>query len=374
MNYLTNKVQSAMTDDSSRFNLFNLLLYLLSCFYTAALKGRQILYRRHLLKTKKLPCRVVSIGNITVGGTGKTPMAIYVTRLVQQLGYKVAVISRGYKGGAEKKGGIVSDGQRIRMTPETAGDEPYLLAESLDGIPVLVGRDRFASGMAAIQAFGVDVVVLDDAFQHIQLKRDIDLVLLDDRCPFGNAHLLPRGTLREPADALLRCDAVILTRCPKEKTETVETVREMIPSRSVFRSCHLSRIARVVGSKETVGQTAPPVLGPDGLKQLRVFAFSGLADNRNFRDSLTEMGCQLVGFSGFPDHHHYTDRDLAGILQSARRAAAEVTITTEKDFGKISGRINWPLDLVVTDIRTAFGGDEAAFYDFIRKRLQSPCV
>jgi len=363
-----------MTDDSSRFNLFNLLLYLLSCLYAAAVNGRQTLYRRQLLKTKKLSCRVVSIGNITVGGTGKTPMTIYMARMVQQLGYKVAVISRGYKGDAEKKGGIVSDGQSIRMTPEAAGDEPFLLAESLRGIPVLVGRDRFASGMAAIQTFGVDVVVLDDAFQHIQLKRDIDLVLLDDRRPFGNAHLLPRGTLREPLDALLRCDAVILTRCPKEKTATVETVREMIPSRSVFRSCHVPRIARVVASKETAGQTAPPALGPDGLKQLRIFAFSGLADNRNFRDSLTEMGCQLVGFSGFPDHHHYTDRDLAGILQSARVLGAEATATTEKDFSKISGRLNWPLDFIVTGIRTAFWGDESAFYDFIRKRLQSPCV
>ncbi|MDF1591691.1 MAG: tetraacyldisaccharide 4'-kinase [Desulfobacterales bacterium] len=371
MNYLTNKVQSAMTDDSGRCNLFDLLLYLLSRLYAAALKGRQVLYRRHLLKTKKLPCRVVSIGNITVGGTGKTPMTVYVARLVQQLGYKVAVISRGYKGGAEKNGGIVSDGQRICMTPAMAGDEPYLLAESLKGIPVLVGRDRFKSGMAAIGAFGVDVVVLDDAFQHIGLERDIDLVLLDDRRPFGNDHLLPRGTLREPGEALLRCDAVILTRSPKEKTATVEKIRKMAPRRPVFRSRHMPMIARVVGSKEPAGQTASPALGPEGMKQVRVFAFSGLANNRNFRDSLTETGCPLVGFSAFPDHHPYTDQDLAAILQAARQAGAETLATTEKDFSKISGRIHWPLKLVVIGVQATFGEEETAFRDFIQDRLHA---
>lgn len=366
MNYLKTKVQTAMTADSSRCDLIHSLLYLFSCLYAAALRSRQVLYSRRVLKTQKLPCRVVSVGNITVGGTGKTPMSIYMARLIEQLGYKVAVISRGYKGGAEKKGGIVSDGQRIRMTPEMAGDEPYLLAKNLEGIPVLVGRDRFRSGMAAIGAFGVDVVVLDDAFQHIGLERDIDLVLLDDRRPFGNTYLLPRGTLREPADALLRSDAVILTRSPNENTATPEKIRKMAHRRPVFRSRHLPVIAGgVVGSDETAGQKA----GPDGLKQARVFAFSGLADNLNFRDSLTAMGCLLVGFSDFPDHHPYTDEDLADILESAREAGSEVLATTEKDFCKIEGRIHWPLNLVIIGVQTTFGEEETAFRDFIQNRL-----
>jgi tetraacyldisaccharide 4'-kinase len=371
VNYLTNKVESAMRVNGSKFNLFNLMLRLISSAYAAGLMGRQILYRRQLLKSKKLPCRVVSIGNITLGGTGKTPLTIYVARLVQQLGYNVAVISRGYKGGAEKNGGIVSDRQQIRMTPATAGDEPYLLAERLPGIPVLVGRDRFRSGTAAIQIFGVDVVVLDDAFQHIRLERDIDLVLLDARRPFGNAHLLPRGTLREPPDALLRCDAVILSRCPQEKTATVETVRKIAPRRPVFSSRHVPMIAGVVDSKETAAHADPPEAGPDGLGRRRIFAFSGLADNRNFRDSLTEMGCQLVGYGGFPDHHPYTDLDLSAILQSARQAGAEALATTEKDFTKISGRIHWPLKLVVVGVQTSFGEEETDFRDFIHKRLQA---
>jgi len=358
-----------MTDDGNGFNLFKLLLRLASYAYAAGLKGRQALYRRQLLKTKKLPCRVVSIGNITVGGTGKTPLTVYVARLLQGLGYKPAVVSRGYKGGAEKSGGIVSDGQGLRMTPEEAGDEPCLLAEKLKGIPVLVGRDRFMSGTAAIHAFGVDTVVLDDAFQHIRLERDVDLVLLDDRRPFGNRHLLPRGTLRESAEALLRCDAVILSRCLEEKTATLETVRKIAPGRPVFRSRHVPFIAGVIDSKETAGRIGPPGAGPDELERLRIFAFSGLADNRNFRDSLAEMGCRLVGCSGFPDHHPYTDQDFDAILQSARQAGAEALATTEKDFTKISGRIRWPLKLVVVGVQTSFGKEETAFREFIRDRL-----
>ncbi|MEW6674004.1 MAG: tetraacyldisaccharide 4'-kinase [Thermodesulfobacteriota bacterium] len=371
MNYLTNKIQSVITGDNRGFSPLHFPLYLLSYLYGTAIKWRGILYRQGLLKTKKLPCRVVSIGNVTVGGTGKTPMTIYMARLTQQLGYRVAVISRGYKGGAEKKGGIVSDRESIRMTPETAGDEPYLLAESLAGIPVLVGRDRFRSAMTAIQVFGSDVVVLDDAFQHIGLERDIDLVLLDGRRPFGNGHLLPRGPLREPDEALRRCDAVILTRCSNENTTTVEKVRNRTSEQPVFRSWHVPMIARVTGSNRSAGGTPPPGLSPDGLKQARVFAFCGLADNRNFRDSLTEMGCRLAGFRGFPDHHPYTDGDLAGILRSARESDAGILATTEKDFTKISGRINWPQALVVIGVRVSFKEEESAFREFIRTRLDA---
>ena len=134
---------------------------------------------------------------------------------VRQLGYRVAVISRGYKGAAEKNGGIVSDGNAILMDPNTAGDEPFLLAASLEGIPVLVGHDRYQSGMQAINRFQTEVVILDDAFQHLALFRDLNLLLLDSTMPFGNGRLLPRGTLREPASALRFSDALIMTRSPR---------------------------------------------------------------------------------------------------------------------------------------------------------------
>ncbi len=190
----------------------NLLLMLLSKAYGAGVLLRRDGYASGFLKAKKLPCTVISIGNLTTGGTGKTPMTIYVAERVRRLGYRVAVISRGYKGTAEKSGGIVSDGSAIRMDPVTAGDEPFLLAASLKDIPVLVGHDRYQSGMHAINRFQTEVVILDDAFQHLALFRDLNLLLLDSSLPFGNGHLLPRGTLREPTSALRFSDALVMTR------------------------------------------------------------------------------------------------------------------------------------------------------------------
>lgn len=348
---------------------FALLLHLFSYAYAAALKGRRLLYRCRLMKTNRLPCRVVSIGNITVGGTGKTPMTIYVARMLKRLGYKTAVISRGYKGAAEQKGGIVSDGESIRMTPETAGDEPYLLAQSLKGIPVLVGRNRFASGLSAVKEFAAEVVVLDDAFQHIQIERDIDLVLLDADRPFGNTYLLPRGTLREPFGVLSRCDAVILTRCKNEKTAVIEQIREKIHQQPVFRTCHVPTVTRVVGLKESGGQRTGATPGADELRGRRIYAFSGLADNSNFRTSLMEMGGQLAGFQDFPDHHPYRQADIADILLAAQQSGAEVMATTEKDFIKISDRVHWPMGLFVVGLQVSFAEGQDAFGEFIGQRL-----
>ncbi len=193
----------------------NLLLTLLSKAYGTGVRLRRNAYASGFLKQKKLPCTVISIGNLTTGGTGKTPMTIYVAEQVRRLGYRVAVLSRGYKGAAEKSGGIVSDGNAVLMDPLSAGDEPFLLAASLKGIPVLVGHDRYQSGMHAINRFQTEVVILDDAFQHLALFRDVNLLLLDSSLPFGNGHLLPRGSLREPVSALDFSDALIMTRSPR---------------------------------------------------------------------------------------------------------------------------------------------------------------
>ena len=173
-------------------------------------RGAIFLRNRHYDRpaaVRSVSVPVVSVGNITVGGTGKTPMTIYVAQKLQQSGVRVAVISRGYKGRAESGGGVVSDGRNLLMDSEQAGDEPYLMAGRLKNIPVIVGKNRFAAGMLAINKFQSEVIVLDDAFQHLKLSRDIDLILLDYTRPFGNTHLLPRGILREPVTALRRATA-----------------------------------------------------------------------------------------------------------------------------------------------------------------------
>ena len=187
-------------------------LSMASKIYGGGVKLRQKLYQKGLVKSKRLPCMVISVGNLSVGGTGKTPMTIYLANLIQDFGNKAVVISRGYKGRAEKAGGIVSDGKVLLMGPETAGDEPYMMAVKLKNVPVIVGKNRFEAGMLAVRTFKPEVLVLDDAFQHLKLERDLDLVLLDCQRPFGNGHMLPRGIMREPVSALSRADALILTR------------------------------------------------------------------------------------------------------------------------------------------------------------------
>lgn len=362
-----------MTDAGvSRFPSLEYLFYLLSILYGGGMKVRGACYQKGFFKSRTLPCMVISVGNITVGGTGKTPMALYICRLVQRLGYRVAVVSRGYKGNAEKKGGVVSNGQSVLMGPEDAGDEPFMMATQLEKIPVLVGQDRFAAGMLAIEAFHPDVIVLDDAFQHLRMDRDLDFVLLDNHSPFGNSHLIPRGTLREPLSALFRADAFILTRLDPADTAAFDQVKIMAEDRPVFRSCHLPGISRVIRGKTDAPRAASGQLKPytlESLKQYRVFAFSGVAQNDDFKSSLIRLGLDVRGFSGFPDHYFYSDEELEMIFNAAKGVNSEVIITTGKDFVRIADRIQWPLDVVVLNIETSFGHDTDAFHHFMESRL-----
>jgi tetraacyldisaccharide 4'-kinase len=330
----------------------------LSCLWFLLLRLREAFYKSSILKPQKLSCFVISIGNLTVGGTGKTPMTIKVAKIVRRLGYKVAIISRGYKGGAEKTGGIVSDGRKIFMGPEKAGDEPFMMAAKLKNIPVVVGQNRYKAGRLTIKEFNPDVIVLDDAFQHLNLKRDIDIVLLDCGRPFGNAHILPRGILREPISALKRGDAFVLTRSDSVpdyiRQASMDKIRNLAPGRPVFRSFHVPN------------QT----FAPDLLYGRRVVAFSGLAKNNDFRRTVESLKCDLINFFEFPDHHKYTEMDLQTIIQTSINAQVEFILTTEKDYVRIPGKTSWPVELVVVGIELSFENDENAFIDFIKNRLE----
>ncbi|MCJ7830517.1 MAG: tetraacyldisaccharide 4'-kinase, partial [Desulfobacterales bacterium] len=350
-------------------------LYLVSLLYGGVVKSRAAAYAAGVLKSERLPCKVMSIGNLTVGGTGKTPMTIYVADLLQQMGMRVAIVSRGYRGGAEKTGGIVSDGRRMRLSAAMAGDEPFMMAQRLEGIPVLVGAKRSVAGNLALATFAPDVLVLDDAFQHLRLQRDLDLVLLDEKRPLGNRHLIPRGPLREPVSALGRGDAFVLTRSgiaigaapPKPAAPLAGLLR----GRPVFHSRHVPRIRRIVrGGDSPQGLDAGSLeaQGPEGLTGRRVFGFCGLARNDAFRATLAGLGCDLVGFRGFVDHHAYTARDLEGVLRAARGQGTELMVTTEKDFVRMALPPGFPLDLVVMGIDIDLL-DARGFADFLSARL-----
>jgi len=352
------------------------VLLVLSRLYGAVVKVRAAGYRTGFLRSRKLPCPVISIGNITVGGTGKTPLTMHVAKLVNGFGYRAVVISRGYGGTAEATGGIVSDGRKMRMTADTSGDEPWMMASHLLEIkvPVLVGQNRFAAGLRAVREFDPNVIILDDAFQHLKLIRDINLVLLDSQKPLGNHHLLPRGPLRESPSALNRGDAFVLTRSNQTSSSAGPPlppgVTDQIGRASpVFRTSHRPYIQSIIpGHADAAADTHKA--GTNWLKDKKVLAFSGIAANEDFKRTVESYGCTVCGFRGFADHYRYADSDIQSIIQAAANAGAQLLVTTEKDYVRIAHRRPLPVALVVIGIRLEFGEDRAAFGEYLQSRLK----
>lgn len=294
------------------------VLCLLSLPYRSAVAGRNRLYDRGLLRQEKLPCPVISVGNLTVGGTGKTPTVILIATMLREKGRKPAVLSRGYGGIARAPVTIVSDGKRILAGWQQSGDEPVLIAGAVPGVPVLTGPRRILTGRAAMQRFGADVLILDDAFQHRALFRDLDIVMLDAEYPFGNDHLLPRGPLREPKEALRRAHLLIRTGGAESEKPLQGT-----PPLPVFRGIH-----RPQGLVEaTTGHLAPLTV----LRGTRVCAFAGIGFPEAFQQGLAALGAEVVAFRSFPDHHPYTRPDLEALRRRAVESGARLMVTTEKD-------------------------------------------
>ncbi|MBI9084063.1 MAG: tetraacyldisaccharide 4'-kinase [Desulfobacterales bacterium] len=349
-------------------------LGLLATGYGGAMALRQGLYRHRFLTVGRLTCPVVSVGNLTVGGTGKTPLVVELARRLCTWGLRPVVISRGYRGRAERAGGVVSDGKRLRMGPEEAGDEPFMMAAELTRVPVVVGGDRFRAGCLAQSTFDPDVIVLDDAFQHIQLHRDINLLVMDHRSPFGNGRLLPRGPLREPLSALTRADAFILSgagyETPAGDLPLPDWTHRLPGGRPVFRTYASLRVRQAAGFGGLSG--CGPAFLPANAETLygrRGVAFSGIARNHRFIDGLNRLGLSVAHEFAYPDHHCYADAELARIARTAMGKKADMVVTTEKDWARIFHRIDWPLPVVVVGIETGFGPRQADFDRFIGQGL-----
>jgi tetraacyldisaccharide 4'-kinase len=322
---------------------------------------------------------VISVGNITAGGTGKTPMTIYLARRIHQMGYRAAVISRGYRGRAEKSGGIVSDGRKIFMGPELSGDEPFMMATRLQivEVPVLVGQNRYRIGLVAIDKFNPDVIVLDDGFQHIRLARDVDLLLLDSRRPFGNGCLLPRGPLREPISSLQRADFFILTRFDLmpgvTESEDLTVLTGYLNGRRLYKTTHEPVLYSWLKSgADSIPANSKDTYNLSVLKDRKVMAFSGIANNANFKLTLAELGYDLAGFMDFPDHHFYSDSDIVEIIKSARDAGADCLCTTDKDYARMANRPAWPMDLAVIGVEISFGDEDKDFITLLKSLLVRP--
>jgi tetraacyldisaccharide 4'-kinase len=293
--------------------------------YSLVVRARAAMYRAGLLKTHVLPCKVISVGNLTAGGTGKTPTVICLARKMAAKGLKIAVLTRGYGGSYEGRIAVVSDGDRLLQSPKEAGDEAVLLAMSLPDTPVIMGSDRYKAGLVAIERFKPDVVILDDGYQHLSLKRDLNILLLDVAHPFGNGFTLPMGYLREPACSIKRAGLIVLTRA--DTASGTGRISEIAPSIPVIRATHKPSGLRGLWDGENADL--------ETLAGARVVAVSGIADPASFSLILQKFNAKMTKSFEYPDHHVYRPSDLAEIEAVAKETGASMAVTTEKDAVKL---------------------------------------
>ncbi len=291
--------------------------------YSLAMRLRAAAYRAGLLRSRRLPRPVISVGNITVGGTGKTPMTAWLARYFMSRGKRVAVLSRGYGGRLEGTVAVVADGDQRLLTPEEAGDEPCLLADLVPGLMVVIGSDRYRAGCLAMERLNPDIFILDDGFQHLRLQRDLDILLLDSRQPFANGRTLPAGLLREPVSAIGRADLALFTRC----------VDGTLPDIKLPGGLPVCHARHRLGGFTTLSDG--PVRPFGELAGQRGLAFAGIADPAVFFDELEREGIVLAATLAFPDHTVYGDEECAALARLRTSARADYLITTAKDGVKL---------------------------------------
>lgn len=310
------------------------VLWTASLSYGLGVARRNARYDRESNR-RRLTVPVISIGNLTVGGTGKTPMVIDVVERLLSMGKSPAVVARGYAAGED-----------------TTNDEQRLIQARCPGVIYSADADRVAAGRHAVAHLGADIIVLDDGFQHRRLSRDLDVVLIDTTNPFGYDHLLPRGLLREPPSSLRRANLVILTRCDQASAadvqRTAERVGEFSGSAPILKCRHhVTALRRLDGTAESTN-----------LSGRRVVLLAGIANPRSFAATVSNLGASIAGERRFPDHHRYTATDVARLVAASRAERFDAFITTEKDAVKLAAIPEAAaLPVLVVRVAIAFEGD-----------------
>lgn len=344
-----------------------------SLLYTLGVKCKLALYQHGWLRRKCLPCLVISLGNITLGGTGKTPTAQVMARTMRDMGYKVAVLNRGYRGTWRGRVGVVSDGRKIYMTAAEAGDEAYLLAKNLPGVPVLIGRRRYLTGRFAYEQFGADVVILDDGYQHWQLYRDLDIVLIDAMSSFGNNHVLPRGTLREPLPHLNRAHAFLLTKTDQAANGTEQlrqTITRYNPQAAIVESIH--KPCYFIEITDWYKGAVRKKVSLEAVRGRAVMVMSAIGNPASFEHSIARLGAARVEPVRYPDHHDYTMAEMQHVLQRAVDDGAAAIITTEKDAVKIPSEFihsSRPLPIYILGMEVTITDGQQDLADLMRRLL-----
>jgi tetraacyldisaccharide 4'-kinase len=352
------------------------LLYGCSKIFKVAVKTRRFLYNFRILRDSTLGVQVIAIGNLTVGGTGKTPVVEKFARELRDEGRNVAILSRGYRSKPvpihkwlvnkillrddTTPPRVVSDGRSLLLDSEMAGDEPYMLASNLKDVVVLVDKDRVKSGRYAIEKFGCDTLLLDDGFQYWKLRgRRLDVVLIDRQQPFGNERLLPRGTLREPPSHLARASFIFITKSDGNTAELRQRIAQVNPAAGIIECIHHPLYLEDVFT----GQRS----GLELLKGRKVASLSGIAQPESFEQSLVSLGAELVYAKRFADHHRFTQQEILNAINRSKKRQADAIITTQKDavrFPKLDRR-DLPIYFMRVEIKILSGAND--FQDCVRK-------
>ena len=313
------------------------ILYALSFIYERLVQLRLYFYRKRILRERALGCLVISVGNLTVGGTGKTPIVEKFARALQAGGRRVAILSRGYKSVPRKRRWldrlrrrdadpprVVSDGKSLLLDSLTAGDEPYMLAHNLKDVIVLVDKDRVKSGRFAIDKWNVDTLLLDDGLQYLHLKHRLDMVLVDRQAPFGNEFLLPRGTLREAPRNLRRASYIFITKNTGESNETlIERIRRYNRTAEIIECAHKPLYLQNVFTGEQ--------LPLERLRDTFIGSICGIAAPESFEGALKKLGAHVDLAKRYIDHHYYTEAELTTFINRCIRRDLAMIVTTEKD-------------------------------------------
>ena len=352
------------------------LLQFLSWIFTVLVQFRIWLYRHRILRANTLGCQIISVGNLTVGGTGKTPVVEVFARNLQQQGRKVAILSRGYKSRSipfwqtiwlrisnrsiEVPPRVVSDGKQLLLDSHTAGDEPYMLASNLPDVAVVVDKDRVKSGKYAIRVLGCDTLILDDGFQYLKLGNRLDIALVDRTNPYGGGHLLPRGLLREPMKNIKRAGFIFITKCDEQGApELKNQLREMNPTAEISECRHHAKYLQTL-----FGDDQYPLEKLNGLK---VAALSAIAVPESFETALESFGAELVYRRRFADHHRFSQQEIIDTLNEAEAAGAEALLTTEKDAVRFPYMERRDLPLLYMRVEIEMLSGEEAFMKWISR-------
>ena len=340
------------------------LLLPLSWLYGGVVKTRYALYQKAVFKSVDLGVKTISVGNITVGGTGKTPLVAYIAELLAEKGEKVCILTRGYGRDNPKERVLVTDGEKILADAREAGDEPFELANKLLGKAVIIAdAKRAEAGIWAKKEFGITTFILDDGFQHLQLKRQLDIVLLDATNPFGNAKMLPAGSLRENLQGLKRADTIVITRA--NLVEDVSEIKAKILQ--INSNCQIfvskNRFVNSVKLKDFAHGNSTTLNSQ--LSTLNSLAFCALGNPDNFFNQLREEKFNLITTKAFSDHHIYTQSEVRSIEKLAIEKGAEILLTTAKDAVKL-GHLKFNLPCFVMENGLAFD-DESALRNVLER-------